>query len=218
MSTNDVSKVEEHDFEFAALLTEHLSKDDTEMDEADMTMPFLNGIRAAVVRKEQFHLAQVKKLGLTRQVVDDLIAVALDMVGHDKQQEVEEVIEDQPRVGEEKAPRKVDLSEVRCGNATAADIAGYQKYRHALWPIAAKNDGIIDLAEATDLILAVMKPHGTHNGMKSNLGKFLRTDPRWERISKGQYRLLEVNASEGGESPISTVTRFSEGGPTREAA
>ena len=153
------------ELDFAAMVMEHLSGD-----EAVMALPFLKGVRFAVAVKEDSHLGEAKKYQKTLETIDEMTAVALEMVGHQEQQEAEQ----EPLVVKEQEPQEVDVSQIRCGNATAADIKACRKFRHALAPIARRNGGLLDLKDATDLIVAVMKPKSNRASMKANLGKFLR--------------------------------------------
>ena len=198
---------------FVAMVMEQLSGD-----EAVMALPFLKGVRFAVTVKEDFHLGEAKKYKKTLETIDEMTAVALEMVGHQEQQEGDQ----EPLVVKEQEPQQVDVSQIRCGNAMAADIKACRKFRHALTPIARRNGGLLDLKDATDLIVAVMKPKSNRTSMKASLGKFLRGDTRWERVGKGRYRLLEVDPPGDGKSSMSMDDELADAkkkrGPIRQAA
>ena len=109
------------------------------------------------------------------------------------------------------------LSQVRCGDAVAADIEGCKKYRHALYPIAKCNNGILELKGATALIMAVMKPKASHNSMKASLGKFMTSSSDWERVSRGIYHLLP-EGREAESVPEVVGRKLAEGELIRAAA
>ena len=175
-------------------------------DEAESALPALEKARAGFTEERNYHIEVGEMCQQKVDTLDTIIAVARNLK---QEQAVQDSIHQPP---------KVDLRSVRCGNATADDILHCAKYRHALWSIARRNDGIVVLADATNLILAVMKPHGKHDSMKGALGKFMRTDPRWERVTRGQYRLLEVGNSEDEKSTNRRAGKDTEGDPARKAA
>ena len=175
-------------------------------DEAESALPALEKARVGFAKGRDYHLEVGEMCQQKVDTLDTIIAVAKNLK---QEQAVQESVHQPP---------KADLRNIRCGNATADDILDCAKYRHALWPIARRNDGIVVLADATNLILAVMKPHGKYDSMKGALGKFMRTDPRWERVTRGQYRLLEVGNSEDEKSTNRRAGKDTEGCPARKAA
>ena len=175
-------------------------------DEAELALPALEKARDGFVEGRDYHFGIGEMCQQRVDILDTLIAAATDLK---QRRVVQDVVPPAP---------EVDLSQIRYGNATGADIVDCRKYRHALWPIARRNNGVVDLGKAAALIVAVMKPHGDHDSMKAGLGKFVRSDPRWERVSRGQYRLLEMEASEDENHPDEIPERRAGEGPALKAA
>ncbi len=206
-----VSEVQELDF--TEMVLEHLDGD-----EFSLAIPFLEKARMVMIEKKNFHSRIADECQEAVNGVDKLIAAATEQLAHEEEQEVvqEQIAElkEQELVQE---PQEVDISEIRCGNATAADIADCKKYRHALEPIARLNGGFLELKGATALIMAVMNPKTSSNGMKASLSKYMSTDHRWERVNRGVYRLLDSGDEDDGAAEVTSEGQASSD-PVREAA
>ena len=63
--------------------------------------------------------------------------------------------------------------------------------KEALHFIATLNDGIINIAEARDMLIAVGKITGKKKYAYGHLYSILESDDRFEQIAKGQFRLVK---------------------------
>lgn len=200
------------ELDFVEMVVKRLSRG-----QISIAQPFLETVKEVMVEKKDFHSGIVdfhsgivKECQETISILDKLVAAANEMVGH---QEADQ----EPQEAVDQEPQQVDLSQVRCGDAVAADIEGCKKYRHALYPIAKCNNGILELKGATALIMAVMKPKASHNSMKASLGKFMTSSSDWERVSRGIYHLLP-EGREAESVPEVVGKKLAEGELIRAAA
>ena len=88
---------------------------------------------------------------------------------------------------------------VTCGNATVNDIKGHSQ-RRAMYVIAGKNDGLLPLNNAVDLVVAAELNKGTRKSSLSTLHHYLSNNPDFEWISPSTFRLLM-----GEDDPDSTT-------------
>ena len=82
-----------------------------------------------------------------------------------------------------------DTATVTCGNATVDDIRGHSQ-RQAMYVIAGKNDNLLPLNNAVDLVVAAGLNKGTRKSSLSTLHHYLSNNPDFKWISPSTFLLL----------------------------
>ena len=85
-------------------------------------------------------------------------------------------------------PNSQDTEIVTCGNATVDDIKGCTQ-RRAMYVIAEKNDGLLPLNSAVDLIVAAKLNRGTRKSSLSTLHHYLSNNQDFVWSSPSKFRL-----------------------------
>ena len=80
-------------------------------------------------------------------------------------------------------------SNVRCGAAVVDDIKACKTQRSALYVIGQKNDGLIDLNSAVDLIVAAQLNRGTRKSALSTLHHFMSASDDFQWVAPSTFTL-----------------------------
>ena len=86
--------------------------------------------------------------------------------------------------------------EIVCGRATLSDIAGCPSQRRAMYVIAEKNDGIINLNEAAALVVAAGMSKTNVRTVSATLHNFMSKNDAFEWIGPSKFRLKPADELE----------------------
>ena len=88
----------------------------------------------------------------------------------------------------------IDSLDITCGNATLSDISGCKTQREAIFVIAERNFGELDLKAASDLIQASGMSKATSRTIAGSLHSYVSKSPDWEKIGPSKFRLVKDEA------------------------
>ena len=96
--------------------------------------------------------------------------------------------------------------DVRCGRATIQDIAGCPSQRQAMYVIAERNDGIVDLNQAAALVMAAgMSRSSNARTVSASLHNYLSNNSDFEWFAPSRFRLKsaeEIELTTGDEMAL----------------